>query len=394
MMVSRNSCTARTRRRSWSGGAAVLVAAVLVAGLCGTTAARAEEIKVGVPLSISGPVAFAGTKMKDAMQLAFDEINSQHFLGSSTLVPVFADDQSSQPQAISVTRQLALRDHVSAIVGYTASNICQAALPVAQELKVPTLQADCVVPGLDDVGDYVYSAVRPSVGYVEQLIDKLVPARHVKTAAILYQRENPVFSNLAKVAQTRFEKNGVQVVDVEVATSGADADFSAQLTKAQAKNPDVLVILLLGGQVGPAMIQARQSGMTKTIFLGEQNFDTVDVRKVAGPNADNSYYPSHWYAGSPVPQNTAYVKAFEARYHFEPDTFSTNGYNAVWLMAQIIKKAGSGDREAIKAAMESMGTMFTPFGTNGETQFEHRMAVLQPFFFVIGKDGKVSLFKD
>ena len=370
--------------------AAVLAACTVL----GFTAARAEEIKVGVPLSISGPVAFAGTKMKDAMQLAFDEINSQHFLGANTLSPVFADDQSSQPQAISVTRQLALRDRVSAIVGYTASNICQAALPVAQELKVPTLQADCVVPGLDDVGDYVYSAVRPSVGYVEALIDKLVPARNVKTVAILYQRENPVFSNLAGVAQKRFEKDGAQVVDMEVATSGADADFSAQMTKAQAKNPDVLLILLLGGQVGPAMIQARQAGMTKTIFLGEQNFDTVDVRKVAGPDAGNSYYPSHWYAGSPVPQNVAFVKAFKERYKYEPDTFSTNGYNAVWLMAQIIKKAGSGDREAIKAAMGSVGTMFTPFGTNGETHFEHRMAVLQPFFFIIGSDGSVSLFKD
>ena len=114
-----------------------------------------------MPLSLSGSVAFAGIKMKEAMELAFEEVNSSGYLGTMKLVPVWADDRSSQPQGISVTQQLALRDNVSAIVGYTASNICLASLPVAQELKVPTLQSDCVVPGLDNIGNYVYNGVRP-----------------------------------------------------------------------------------------------------------------------------------------------------------------------------------------------------------------------------------------
>ena len=65
--------------------------------------------------------------------------------------------------------------------------------------KTPTLQADCVVPGLGKIGNYVYSAVRPSDAFVQQLIDKLVASRPIKSAAILYQRENPVFVNLQPV---------------------------------------------------------------------------------------------------------------------------------------------------------------------------------------------------
>lgn len=366
-----------------------------LAGLLGlhVPGAWAQQVKVGVPLSLTGPIAFAGTKMREAMELAFEEINSTGYLGKMKLVPVWADDRSSQPQAISVTQQLIQRDNVSAIVGYTASNMCLAALPVAQESKVPTLNADCVVPGLDKIGNFVYNAVRPTDDYVFQLINRLVPARQVKTAAILWLRENPVFTNLQSVAQNAFEKNGAKVVAIETVTSGGDADFSAQLTSIAGKKPDVLVILLLGGQVGPAMVQARKAGMEKTIFLGEQNFDSAEVRRIAGPNADGSYYPSHWYADSPVPRNVAYVKAYRQRYNREPDTFATNGYNAVWLMAQIIKKAGSGDREAIRAAMESIGEMDTVFGRAGKTRFQNRLVSLTPFFFTIGKDGKVSEFR-
>ncbi len=365
-----------------------------LAGLLGLylPVAWSQQVKVGVPLSLTGPVAFAGTKMRDAMELAFEEINNTGYLGTTKLIPVWADDRSSQPQGISVTQQLVQRDGVSAIVGYTASNICLAALPVAQELKVPALNADCVVPGLDKIGNYVYNAVRPTDAYVSQLINRLVPARQVKTAAILVLRENPVFTNLQSVAQRAFEESGVKVVTTETVTSGGDADFSAQLTNIAGKKPDVLVILLLGGQVGPAMVQARRAGMENTIFLGEQNFDSTEVRRIAGPNAEGSYYPSHWYADSPVPRNVAYVKAYRQRYNRDPDTFATNGYNAVWLMAQIIKKAGSGDREAIRAAMEPIGEMDTVFGSSGKTRFQNRLVSLTPFFFTIGKDGKVSQF--
>jgi len=364
-----------------------LVSASLT-GLPNWSTAIAEDIKIGVPLSLTGPIAFAGTKMKDAMELAFDEVNKSGYLGSNKLIPIFADDRSNQPQGISVTQQLILRDRVSAIVGYTASNICQASLPVAQELKTPALQADCVVPGLNKIGNYVYSAVRPSDAFVEMAIDKLVAERKIKTAGIIFQRDNPVFVNLQAVVTKAFEKNGVKIVASEPVTSGGDSDFSAQLTSIASGKPEVLAILLIGGQVGPAMIQARQTGMKDTIFLGEQNFDSVEVRRVAGPNAEGSIFPSHWFAASTIPGNIKYVKEYQARFNRDPDTFSANGYNAVWMMAQIIKKAGSGEREAIRAAMESIGEMDTIFGSAGKTSFKDRQVTLTPFFFTV-KDGKV-----
>lgn len=378
-------------QKSMLSGLALATTLATTLALSAVPANAQEEIKIGVPLSLSGPVAFAGTKMRDAMELAFEEINGSDFLGGKKLVPVWADDRSSQPQAISVTQQLALREQVSVIAGYTASNICLAALPVAQELKVPTINSDCVVPGLGEVGDYVYNAVAPSADFVRQLITNFAAAnKDVKSAAILYQRENPVFVGLEKLMTEVFTQNGIEVVAAEAVTSGADADFSAQLTSIASKKPGVLAILLIGGQVGPAMVQARQAGLADTIFMGEQNFDSIEVRNVAGPNAAGSVYPSHWFAASPVEQNKKFVAAYEARYGSTPDTFSANGYSTVWVLAQIIKKAGSGDREAIKKALEEAGDMDTIFGIDGKTAFENRVVKLTPFFFQMQANGTVK----
>jgi branched-chain amino acid transport system substrate-binding protein len=248
-----------------------------------------------------------------------------------------------------------------------------------------------VVPGLNAIGEYVYNAVRPSDSFVEQLIQKTVPLKNFKTAAILYQRENPVFSHLVGVITKAFEGQGVKVVATETVTSGADADFSAQLTNIAAAKPDVLAIMLLGGQVGPAMVQARQAGLDNTVFLGEQNFDSTEVRRVAGKAAEGSLYPSHWFVASPLEANRKFVEAYNARYSRNPDTFSANGYNAVWMLAQVIKKAGSGDREAIRQAMETIGEMDTIFGVEGKTSFDNRLVTLTPFFFEVKADGGVEM---
>ena len=361
--------------------------------LAGLPVANAEQIKIGVPLSLTGPVAFAGVKMKDAMTLAFEEVKNSKMLGDLELVPIIVDDTSSQPMGIKITQQLALRDQVSAIVGYTASNICQAALPVAQELKVPTLNGDCVVDGLGKIGNYVYNTVRPSDSFVQQLIAKVVPQRQFKTAAILYQRENPLFANLAPVVRAAFEKSGVKVVATEVVTSGSVADFSAQFTSIAGAKPDVVAILLLGGQTGPAFVQARQAGLTNTVFIGVQNFDSDEVRRVAGKAAEGALYPSQWVARSPLEANKRFVEGYRKAFSREPDTFSANGYNSVIMLAQIIKKAGSGDREAIRNAMETIGEMDTIFGVDGKTRFEDRLVTLTPFFFEMQADGTVKPLK-
>jgi hypothetical protein len=58
-----------------------------------------------------------------------------------------------------------------------------------------------------------------------------------------------------------------------------------------------------------------------------------------------------------------------------------------------VKKAGSGDRAKILAAMESPGEYDTVFGTEGKTKFENRMLTMTPFFFTIEADGKIARFE-
>jgi len=350
------------------------------------------EVKVGIPLSLTGAVAFAGTKMRKAMELAVDEVNRRAFLGSMRINAIWQDDQSDQSQAIDVTRRLALRDRVHTIVGYVASNICKAALPVANELKVPTLNADCVAPDLEKIGPYIFRSVVPYNPFVEQMIATLAKDRGWKRGAVIFVQDNDALVSVSRTIQEAYRKNGIEVVGVEAVPRSSDTDFSAQLTKIAAQRPDVLAIMLIGGQSGPAIVQARQAGMTQTNFIGEQNLNSAEVLRIAGKAAAGSYFPAHWYLRSENPRNLLYVSAYRTRYHEDPDVFATNGYTGVWVLAHALKAAGKPDREAIRAALDSLREVPTVFG-NGKLRMHDRAVELEAIILTVTEDGQVVPYR-
>lgn len=359
---------------------------------------EAETVSVGVPLSLSGPVAFAGEKMRSAMELAFDEVNAE--LDEVQLEPIFADDQSEQTVAIDVTTRLIDREDVAAIVGYTASNICQAALPIAQEKKTPAVNSDCVVPGLTDIGEYIFSAVIPYDQFVRDMIGKLAEDLSLETAGIIYLQENPVFENMQSVMAEAFEQAGVKVTGIEAVPSGDDADFSAQLTELAQGDPDALAVLLLGGQSGPAIDQARQAGMTDTVILGEQNLNSSEVLRTAGDAAVGTYYPTHWTPLADFERNQAYIDAYTERFGEKPDTFATNGYVGVHVLADAIAEVGPPSgyegtqayRDAIRDALASLTEIETVFG-NGTMQMEDRAVVIDSVLIEVEEGPTPTLYE-
>lgn len=350
-----------------------------------------DVIKLGAPLSLSGTSAFAGTKMQKGMQVAEEMINSSGFLGNSKLQLLFEDDGSQKSQAIDVTRKLAVQDKVPAIVGYTASNMCTAALPVAQELKVPTLNADCVAPNLEKIGEYISRLAIPYTAFIQQEVPKVAPALGAKTYAVIYTKENDGLRALVPLFHQLLDAQGLKLVDEETVASEASNDFSTQLTKIAATKPDILVVLLSGAPSANAVLQARQAGMDKVYFLGEQNLNTAEMLRIAGKEAHGAIFPAHWFALARNDENQKFMAAYKAKWKEDPDIFAANGYQGVWLLARVIKKVGSVDREAIKNALINTDEMPSIFG-DGKVKLVDRVAQLSAVILTIDNSGSIVLW--
>jgi branched-chain amino acid transport system substrate-binding protein len=356
-----------------------------------TNSAGQTVVKVGVPLSLSGPVAFAGVQMQKAMKLGFKDANASLAASGIKLEPVFADDKSDQPTSIDVTRRLVQQDKVAVIAGYTASNICQAALPVAQQLKVPALNADCVIPDIVKMGDYIFRTAQPLDPALSLMTTKVAPQLGLKSSASLVLKENPGAVNAAKIMSAGLAKAGAPITDAESVRTADTTNFRSELTRIASKKPGALVIAVLGGQAGQVMVQARQSGLDVP-FIGEQNLGASSVIEIAGKAAANTYFATYWNPTGGTPKNDKFIKDFKAAYNAEPDTFAANGYAAVETIAAAVKKAGkpSGDaqsyREKLKETLGNLGEIESIYG-DGKLTMKDRAATMGAIIVKLNASG-------
>ena len=82
---------------------------------------KAEKIKIGANLELSGGTASFGQSVAEGLQLAIDEINKEGVLGGKQIEIIKADNKSDAAEATNGSIKLINQDHVVAIVGAATS---------------------------------------------------------------------------------------------------------------------------------------------------------------------------------------------------------------------------------------------------------------------------------
>ena len=101
---------------------------------------------------------------------------------------------------------------------------------------------------------------------------------------------------LGKLASLADE--GIEVLTTETFAKG-DTDFSAQLTKIQALEPDAIVLSALAEEAANIMIQARQLGIPEDVrFIGGNGFNSPKLFELGGEAANGAISGSAWNISS------------------------------------------------------------------------------------------------
>jgi branched-chain amino acid transport system substrate-binding protein len=190
------------------------------------------------------------------------------------------------------------------------------------------------------------------------------------------------------VFKSSLEKNGIQVTGTESYNTG-DTDFRTQLNKLKAGQPDILVVSALIGEAVPIVQQAREVGITQPI-VGGNGFNSPTIYTQGGQAAEGIIVGSAWFIGSPIAKSKAFVDAYKKKYNADPDQFSAQAYDGMYLMATAIKNAGSTDPKAIRDALAGIKNFD---GVLGKFSFdENRNPVHTPVVLTV-KGGKFELFQ-
>jgi branched-chain amino acid transport system substrate-binding protein len=257
---------------------------------------------------------------------------------------------------------------------------------------VPFVTPGATSPKLpDQIGDTMFLAcfgdnVQAAAG-AEFVRSKLSAA----TAFLLKDSSTEYTNLLARYFEEAFAAGGGRLVG-RGEYRGGDTSFADAIAaiKAAQPAPEVLYVSAMPDDIGLVVKSLRAAGVAQPI-VGGDGYDTPLLAKIAGKAADDVYFSTHAYmAPDSTPAIKEFYQAYRAAYGHDPENaFAALGYDAMGLVADAIRRAGSDDPKAIRDALAATqgyagitGTISYPAGSRVPAKTVTMIAI---------RDGKPGL---
>ena len=344
-------------------------------------AAPAEVIKIGHVAPLTGGIAHLGKDNENGARLAVDEINAASGLevgGKKYKLELLAEDDKADPKEGTLAAQKLVDAGVVAVVGHLNSGTSIPASKIYADANVVQVSPSATNPKLTEQGfKTTFRVVANDNQQGAVLANYAATEMKAKTIAIIDDR-TAYGQGLADVVEKVAKEKGLKVVAREFATDKT-TDFNAILTKIRAAKPDVVMYGGMDATAGPLAKQMKQLGVKAKLLAGD-GVCSPEFIKLAGDAADILTCSMAGEAVEKLARGEEFKAKYKAKFNTDVQIYSPYSYDAVYVIADAIKRAGKVDKAAIVAAMPA--TNYT--GVTGQIQFDEKGDI---------KNGTISMFR-
>ena len=323
----------------------IAAAAALMSGI-----AVAKEVKIGVVLPLTGPIAAFGQTSKGGLDIAYEQ---NHKLKNGDEVKlVVLDDRGDKVEAATAVKRLLDKDNVTVILGEVASSNSMAMAPVAEKAKTPMITHASTNPRVTKDKKYVTRAcfIDPFQGAV---MAKYALDNGMKTAVVVTDAKQDYSVGLSKAFKKAYEAGVGKIVKTVLINSG-DKDFNAQVSTDKAAHPSIIAFTGYYPEAALMVKQARAMGCGAP-FIGADGVGFPELVKIGGKDAEGFMYTDHFNeAAASSPEAKAYVEAFHKKYNKSADSMGALAADAYGMILDAMNKCvdagkASDDKECINA---------------------------------------------
>ncbi|MCS7101586.1 MAG: branched-chain amino acid ABC transporter substrate-binding protein [Burkholderiaceae bacterium] len=345
-------------------------------------AAPAEQVvKIGHVAPLTGPIAHLGKDNENGARMAVDEINAAGGIkvGDKVIkLELVAEDDKADPKEGTLVAQKLVDAGVVAVVGHLNSGTSIPASKIYADANVTQISPSATNPKLTEQGfKTTFRVVANDNQQGAVLANYAATEMKAKTIAIVDDR-TAYGQGLADVVEKVAKEKGLKVVAREFATDKT-TDFNAILTKIRAAKPDVVMYGGMDATAGPMAKQMKQLGIKAQLLAGD-GVCSPEFIKLAGDAAGILTCSMAGEAVEKLAKGEEFKQKYKAKFGTDVQVYSPYSYDAVYVIADAIKRAGSADRAAITAAMPA--TNYN--GITGTIQFDEKGDI---------KNGAISIFR-
>jgi branched-chain amino acid transport system substrate-binding protein len=329
---------------------AFLIASAALLLAAGPATAQNKSVKIGFISTFSGPVAVIGNNMRDSFELALDHMGRK--MGGLPVEVIYEDDGFKPATGLQKTQKLIQSDHVDFLVGYIWSNVLLASVKPAFDSHTFLISSNAGPHQLagEQCSPYFFSTSWQN-DQTPQAMGLYMNQKGVKTAFLIGPNYAAGKDMLAGVASTFKGK----IVGKELTTWPSQLDFSAELAKAKAANPDAIFVFYPGKAGVQFLSQYAQAGLKGKIPLytaftiDELSLPLQKDLAVGVPGAQE------WVNDLPNATNKKFVADFIKKYKGKkPSFYGAQSYDAANLIKSAVD-ALHGDlsnKDKVRAALK------------------------------------------
>lgn len=332
----------------------LLLATFALAACGGSSAPNRGDVIVYVAVPLSGFQANGGQTILGGVRLAAAEINNAGGLLGYRVVVRPLDDESDSDVAVSraaeIQQAIDAGDRVLAVIGHLNSGQTLAAMEIYKDLPIVVIAATASEQSLTErnydnffrvnANDSVQAAVS-----ADFLADKLT----AKSVAVLHN-DTEYGRGLAASLVQELRARGVAVA-MQAEVAEGQSVYTQEV--AQVKNAAPDAIFYAGYEIEAPYLRAAlvEAGVDAPMLASDGAFLSATIDEANG--AAEGMYVS---AFAPSPRNAAdakWIEAYQAVEYRNPDTYSVNGYVAMQVLAEAVRKANSLERAAVTNSLRS-----------------------------------------
>jgi branched-chain amino acid transport system substrate-binding protein len=353
----------RTTRSLSAAALALLATVAFGSALRAETGVTDTEIKIGMWTPLSGPVAVLGTAARDAVRLWAKEVNDKGGIDGRKINFISYDDAASPQEAQTAIRRLIDQDQVFMLISGSVSG---STLPVRQIItrqKVPFVSSiSSNINLMQPFSRYIFRIYANEDAQAFGIIDRMMTVEGIKKPAIIYNSNDYGVGGYHIYEKLLKDKYKIASVAAERYNQG-DQDFSAQLLRIKAANPDGLLVYAFAQDASIVVRQAKELGLTAKLF-GGGGTSTPLLQRGAGQAAvgfTSVIVVPEIPETSEKPAVVEYRNKLKAEFYpngfppGRPSEYDTAAYTAAKITEAAIRKVGKNlTREAFVDALETM----------------------------------------
>lgn len=321
-------------------------------------ATTTAPIFVGAVLSQSGIAADIAADYRKGLVLWQEEANYAGGLLGRRIELRLLDDHSVSAETGPLYRKLLEAPAADLLVGPWGTAATLGAIGAAEEARRVLVNGGGAGRSLHRrARGWVLQVATPYAAWAEAAV-AFARERGAKRL-FLVARNDPVSREMGTQAYEAATRAGLQAGQLEVFGAGAE-DFIALVDKAIDARSDAWIAFGLPADAAGMVKTFKRAQFAPELFIA-QGAEHADFVRAVGQDAEHAIGFSAWERTFPTRGNAAFVAAYTAKFSAEPGAGAAAGYAAGRVLAEGVRRAGSLDQPALRAALAALETE-TPLG--------------------------------